>query len=216
MPEISITEAQLEALEAVRSDLEVKHVGQYGHVRSMDALQFLLDRYGRSEGVLLLSLLAERLTTRSYQDLQQVAGAFDTVEPRGKESELRRRILVGIAREILAIDDADEAVDEALETRKSGQGTLKETNPSSGSEDSAKDEGEGSGGQSMDHSGKPGGDRGGSPQLDEMFKLLNEYQDKWEETDSEEGKYLVTLPDGSEEVVRTKDDVRAELFKAYR
>ncbi|PSP82340.1 hypothetical protein BRC83_09435 [Halobacteriales archaeon QS_1_68_17] len=51
--------------------------------------------------------------------------------------------------------------------------------------------------------------------LDSMMSLLDEHDDKWEEVDAEDGKYAVTLPDGETEHVRTKDDVRATLFKNY-
>jgi hypothetical protein len=47
------------------------------------------------------------------------------------------------------------------------------------------------------------------------MQLLDDHDDKWEESGSEDGKYAVTLPDGSTEQVRTKDDVRALLFKHY-
>ena len=56
-----------------------------------------------------------------------------------------------------------------------------------------------------------GGDR-----LAAMMNLVDDHADKWEQTDAEGGKYAVTLPDGSTEQVRTKDDVRALLFKHYR
>lgn len=56
---------------------------------------------------------------------------------------------------------------------------------------------------------------GGSP-LQQMMRLLDEHDDVWEEVDSNDGKYAVELPDGSTEHARTKDDVRALLFKHYR
>lgn len=55
----------------------------------------------------------------------------------------------------------------------------------------------------------------GSP-LRQMMELLEEHDDKWAETESSDGKYVVTLPDGSNEHARTRDDVRALLFKHYR
>lgn len=56
-----------------------------------------------------------------------------------------------------------------------------------------------------------GGDR-----LAAMMTLVDDHADKWQQTDAEGGKYAVTLPDGTTEQVRTKDDVRALLFKHYR
>ena len=55
----------------------------------------------------------------------------------------------------------------------------------------------------------------GPGRLQAMMALLDDHGDKWEETDGEGGKYAVTLPDGETEQVRTKDDVRALLFKHY-
>jgi len=51
--------------------------------------------------------------------------------------------------------------------------------------------------------------------LNEMMSLLDTHGDKWGESDGDE-RYAVDLPDGSTEQVRTKDDVKALLFKHYR
>jgi hypothetical protein len=51
--------------------------------------------------------------------------------------------------------------------------------------------------------------------LDEMMSLLDTHDDKWGESSGDE-RYVVDLPDGSTEQVRTKDDVKALLFKHYR
>lgn len=61
-----------------------------------------------------------------------------------------------------------------------------------------------------DGSGTSGPDR-----LEAMMNLLDEHDEQWEQTDSDGGKYVVSLPDGDTEQVRTKDDVRALLFKHY-
>jgi hypothetical protein len=52
--------------------------------------------------------------------------------------------------------------------------------------------------------------------LDAMMSLLDTHDDKWGESSSADERYQVTLPDGGVEHVRTKDDVRALLFKHYR
>ncbi|WP_254537509.1 hypothetical protein [Halomarina litorea] len=52
--------------------------------------------------------------------------------------------------------------------------------------------------------------------LSAMMNLLDTHTEKWGETPSEQGRYEVKLPDGELEVVQTKDDVRAVLFKNYR
>lgn len=61
---------------------------------------------------------------------------------------------------------------------------------------------------------------GGTPEdptdrLNAMMELLDTHDDKWEEADAEDARYVVTLPDDEEERVQTKDDVRAVLFKHY-
>lgn len=48
-----------------------------------------------------------------------------------------------------------------------------------------------------------------------MLDLLETHDDKWRETDGEE-RYEVDLPDGGVETARTRDDVKAILFKQYR
>jgi hypothetical protein len=56
---------------------------------------------------------------------------------------------------------------------------------------------------------------GGDAMLNEMMSLLDTHSDKWGESSGDE-RYQVDLPDGSTEQVRTKDDVKALLFKHYR
>lgn len=51
--------------------------------------------------------------------------------------------------------------------------------------------------------------------LSAMMNLLETHKEKWGETPSENGRYEVQLPDGDLEVVQTKDEVRAVLFKNY-
>jgi hypothetical protein len=54
---------------------------------------------------------------------------------------------------------------------------------------------------------------GGGP-LDGMMNLLDEHEDRWRE--GGDARYEVDLPDGTVEQARTKDDVRALLFRHYR
>jgi len=55
----------------------------------------------------------------------------------------------------------------------------------------------------------------GDDKLSAMMNLLDTHDDKWEQADSEETRYVVDLPDGGTEEVQTKDDVKAILFKNY-
>jgi hypothetical protein len=59
-------------------------------------------------------------------------------------------------------------------------------------------------------------DGAGAATLNSMMNLLDAHGDKWREADGGEAKYEVDLPDGSTEAARTKDDVKAVLFKQYR
>jgi len=60
----------------------------------------------------------------------------------------------------------------------------------------------------------PKPDDGGGGGLDGMLNLLETHDDKWREASGEE-RYEVELEDGSVETARTKDDVKAILFKHY-
>jgi len=57
-------------------------------------------------------------------------------------------------------------------------------------------------------------EKSGAGQLNAMLDLLNTHSDKWRPGDGD-ARYEVELPDGSVESARTKDDVRATLFKHY-
>lgn len=68
---------------------------------------------------------------------------------------------------------------------------------------------------SQDDSAPSQAAQSGEDRLEAMMSLLDRHEDKWDLNEGEEGKYAVTLPDGATETVRTKDDVRALLFKHY-
>lgn len=56
----------------------------------------------------------------------------------------------------------------------------------------------------------------GNDRLQAMMSLLDTYDEHWRESEAEDARYEVSLPDGSVEYARTKDDVRSLLFKHYR
>ena len=57
-------------------------------------------------------------------------------------------------------------------------------------------------------------DDAGANQLNAMMSLLDTHEEKWRKADGD-ARYEVELPDGDVETARTKDDVRALLFKNY-
>ncbi len=65
-----------------------------------------------------------------------------------------------------------------------------------------------------DRAGEGAADDG--DRLSAMMNLLETHREKWGETPAEGGRYEVELPDGELEVVQTRDDVRAVLFRNYR
>jgi hypothetical protein len=86
------------------------------------------------------------------------------------------------------------------------------------SEDGAGDEpgdGDGRGDDTIDADDDTADDAdGGAGQLNAMMSLLDTHDDKWREGDGD-ARYEVELPDGRVETARTKDDVRALLFRNY-
>ncbi len=96
-------------------------------------------------------------------------------------------------------EDADDEDGEATDDDPADEG---DDEPAA--DDDADDDG------SDDADGSDGDDR-----LSAMMNLLDTHDDKWEQADSEETRYVVDLPDGGTEEVQTKDDVKAILFKNY-
>ena len=152
-------------------------------------------------------------------DLSDIAAAFDVTG----RSEMTKAELVDaivdaaaalaadpFARVDLDLDAAefdDEAEtddqDDAVEEDTSEDDVVEEN---TGESDTAEDDaGENDSGESDD---------GGAGQLDAMMSLLDTHADKWREADGD-ARYEVDLPDGSVETARTKDDVRALLFRNY-
>jgi hypothetical protein len=160
MPSIDITPEQAERLEAVKAELAADVVGKYGHVRTRDAIEYLLD---------------EHETERTADE-----GSIGTVDADA----------VGAA-----VGDAD-----GSDAASSGGSTA----------DAPADEGTATTTAEADD-----GDANDDAMLNAMMNLLDTHDDKWGESGGDE-RYEVTLPDGDVEHVRTKDDVRALLFKHYR
>lgn len=215
MPDLSVSEAQLDALESVRDDLDAAYVGEYGTVRMTDAIQYLLDTYtpppetdGSTPDVEDLTTIdgvgeatAESLAEAGFGTVADVAAAApdELTEIRGIGDEQAISIAAAAAtqRGDAAAGEPDSDPDSA-----SGPGPGSDTEPDA---DGREDEGEGD------------DDAGASPEnaLEEAMSLLDAHGERWREASGDE-PYEVDLPDGSTEPVRTKDDVKRLLFKHWR
>jgi hypothetical protein len=250
MPTIEITEEQRERLEDVRTGLEEHRVGPYGIVRTVDAVEFLLDQYeadvdsvsetsepdrdgvGRWEGDDEVGAEtggetagAARGAGSDPEDAAGDAGGGPEIAPGGERGDATPGAEDGHdpsggARSehggaTAGVGDGPGSVIEGEQPGVTGSGP-ESTTEGTGDQEGTRDQGESEDESHGDGGGGGGGYEGSeSGRLDAMMRLLDEHDDKWEESGAEGGRYMVTLPDGSQEGVRTKDDVRALLFKHY-
>jgi len=208
MPELSVSDAQLERLDAVREELEAAYVGEYGTVRRADALRYLLDTYtppdsadgdASAAGVDLEALTAidgvgeataEALVDAGFPAVGRVAAAEPDAlaEIKGVSAEQAADIAASAA----AIEAGGS---ESGSDGQAGNGGASD-NGGSGSDDSAAQD---------------------TPEdtLQQAMSLLDAHDDRWRESGGDE-PYEVDLPDGSTTGVRTKDDIKRLVFKHWR
>jgi hypothetical protein len=227
MPSIEITDTQRDRITALREELADAHAGTYTSVTLPDTVAYLLDlaevvedpdriaeikqdqptpgdisTFPRAQ---LAAQLRERNRrhsdpdSESPMDLSTIAGEYH-IEGRSNmtKDELITAIVDSFERRYTApfahvdISVPDPAVDTQSDTDDvAGNGSVHDDETDSDTND----------------------DSDGS-QLDVMLSLLDTYSDKWQSADGD-ARYEVELPDGSIETARTKDDVRAILFKQY-
>ncbi|SMO43289.1 Rho termination factor N-terminal domain-containing protein [Halorubrum cibi] len=151
-------------------------------------------------------------------DLYSIAAEFD-VSGRSDmtKGELVEAILDAAAE--LAVDPfarVDVAVPDAADGSGDDETESAATDPAD--DESADDDGAGPEGAGDDTAGAADNEAndadGGAGQLNAMMSLLDTHDDKWRKGDGD-ARYEVELPDGSVETARTKDDVRALLFRNY-
>ncbi|GGL48263.1 hypothetical protein [Halocalculus aciditolerans] len=206
MVSIEISDEQREYLERLRVQLAAEHVGEYGHVRTRDALQYLIDDHeaageaasgARSTPAPASTADAEEATTDEASSGPEEAAAAvngDTLDV-----------------------DLDPDVDPDVDAASEGA-TAESVEAESASSEGTDGESGNDGDSADDGSDGPDGDdgsSGGSGRLQRMMGLLDDHADKWDEVESNQGKYVVELPDGEHQFARTKDEVRAVLFKHY-
>jgi hypothetical protein len=243
MPTIEITEAQQDRLEDVRAELEDHRLGPYGTIRTVDAVEFLLDHYetgvdltedspgddqraGRPEAPDSEDEPAGDAERKPEDDAEDEAGTgedtgADEDEKTDEAEAAEDEDDDGNEEDGQADDDeadggeADNEADDG-EADTDADDDEADNEADDGEADNEADDDEADDDEAGDEAGdeaEEGGDSSG--RLNAMMQLLDEHDDKWEESDSENGKYDVTLPEGTTESVRTKDDVRALLFKHY-
>ena len=236
MPTLEITDDHRDRIETLRAELGAAHAGEYASVGTDDALRYLLDlaeavddpdrtadpeAFGpvgreptaagarRDHGGTPFDVdrARDRLESRNRKhgdpddaaemDLYSIAAAFDVA---GRSEMTKAELIEAIldAAERLAADPFAE-VDIELDPDGEPEGSTEETAEPPSDGDAESDDGD---------------DTSGSSQLDAMMSLLDTHDDKWREGDGD-ARYEVDLPDGDVETARTKDDVRALLFKNY-
>lgn len=238
MEDFEPTEAQLERIESFREKLDSK-TSPYSTVTAEDTINYLLDiateiddpsplekpssietAMGRTSKPFprtkLRGQLEERRISQSdpneaeEMDLYTIATEFD-IEGRSsmKKAELINAILDTAERQytnpFASVDiDFDNIVELDAQSDVSDAENISDENVEDKITKTDEDD---------DHSedNSPDDDSG---QLDAMLNLMEAHDDKWWLGDGE-ARYSVELPDGSVESARTKDDVRAILFKNY-
>lgn len=150
-------------------------------------------------------------------DLYTIAVAF---EISGRSSMQKAELIdaiIATAKQQYTNPFAD--VDLDFSVGHSSDTDLVETSTKADTDDNAPDGGDSGADDSADSSTEGSSadgdaDNDDSGQLNAMLNLLETHDDKWRTADGD-ARYEVELPDGSIESARTKDDVRATLFKNY-
>lgn len=234
MPTIEITDDHRDRIEALREELTATHAGPYASVDTEDTLAYLLDladavddpqreadpaalggdapgdaadTTSNGDRPFDRDRARERLESRPRRhgdpdaaeemDLYEVAAAFDVAG----RSDMTKSELV-------------DAVLDAAESLSADPFSWVDVDLGDASEPASTDEGEAPDSADDGAAAEDGGDDAGASQLDAMMSLLDTHDDKWREADGD-ARYEVELPDGDVETARTKDDVRALLFRNY-
>lgn len=231
MPSIEITDDQRDRIEALRRELADAHAGSYASVTPPDVAAYLLDladavsdpdrlaegdaadAHGSFPRAELEAALTERNRRHASEDddapmdLYNIAAAYDVAgRSNMTKGELVAAILDAVERRYT---DPLAPVDLDLPP---GDGAVADDGPAvDGAEtDDGAEADDGPAGDEAETDAETDSDG----QLTAMLNLLETHRDKWREADGD-ARYEVELPDGSSETARTKDDVRATLFKHY-
>jgi hypothetical protein len=205
MPAISITDDQHERLRRLQ-----RRLGEdvdYGHVRPRDALEYLLDQFDGSndvdDGLGEPEIAGETAQPDATAADETLDSAPSTV------GDQTTYVVAGGG----AVDDAPGSGD-TLGTDDAGAVESTDGDDAIDEEEARTDEA--TDGDGTNEGGVNEGVNDDETRLNSMMSLLADHDDKWRETNGGEEKYEVDLPDGGTERARTKDDVRAILFKHHR
>jgi len=112
MPEITVTESQYERLEAIQGEIESAYIDTYGHIRTTDVVQYLLDTYTPPERQ--GDDARERIATAEFGALQAVATDVEGVPGSGIDTEtMRGELLSALGVEAFAARLAEVEGDDA-------------------------------------------------------------------------------------------------------
>lgn len=216
MPTVELTDEQFRRLETLIEELSTAHAGAYATVETGDAIEYLLDlaeavedpdrEAAPTDGAFPEPAVRTTLEARHRRsdsddgemDLYTIAAAF---EISGRSSMTKAELIDAIVEQAQArFEDPFVDVDVPFPPGQPDQTDDDTTSQPTAQPDTAS--------QSTQQGEESG------PQLDAMLNLLETHEEKWTEADGD-ARYEVTLPDGSTETARTKDDIRALLFKHY-
>lgn len=210
MPTVELTAEQYRRLEALTTELQSVHAGAYATVEDSDTITYLLDLADAVDD-------PDRTATPAGGDFPATAVRAELESRHRKSEDAELMDLYTIAAEYGITGRSsmtkEELVDAVLEQASSLYDDpfvdvdvpFPPTEPDMDTTPVAEEPDESTSETATDDAG---------PQLDAMLNLVETHSDKWTESEGD-ARYEVTLPDGSTETARTKDDVRALLFKHY-
>ena len=229
MPSLDITDDHHDRITALREELADAHADSYTSVTLSDTVAYLLDLADavddpeRQADVAAAAdsddadafpreRLEARLDERNRQhsdsdsetpmDLYTIAAEYDIS---GRSNMTKQELVTAI------LDATERRYTDPLapvDIEFSDLDSDAETEDDAGDADTGDADGDFDADESAD------GEAGDDGQLNAMLSLLDTHSDKWHSADGD-ARYEVELPDGTVESARTKDDVRATLFKHY-
>ena len=243
MPAISITDDQRERLRWIQTRL-AEDV-EYGHVRPRDALEYLLDRVDEDDDAVAQPAESGEASTSDSPSSTGSPPTSESIPPstgtaddstefvvmNGEGGVTGRHTSLGGTDPVDEGDDGgmqdgDDAADDRSTTDDEGTDVEEMDDEATDDEemdDESQSEVDAADGNPTDDADDPAdagdtddAESGDGERLNAVMSLLADHDGKWRETGGGEEKYEVDLPDGGTERARTKDDVRAVLFKHYR